>query len=135
MSNGKPYTPRPVLKLAELQIEVALWHRKNFPNAVPHQPLLGIVEEVGELFLAHFRALGWISEAVGRLSHAHLKAEQQVRTDEDHEAAKRDAVGDIAIFLINYCELNGIDFEATLLETWNEVRKRDWQADPVKGSP
>ena len=88
---------------------------ENFPNKKPHQPLLGIQEEVGEL------------------SHAHLKMEQGIRTNEDHQAAKIDAVGDIVIYLADYCNQNGIFLDSAVEQTWAEVQMRNWKKNKVNG--
>ena len=104
------------MTLFELQVAVKSWADHNFPDAKPHMPLLGLVEEVGEL------------------SHSHLKREQGIRgSSESHFAAAVDAVGDILIFLADYCNRNEIDMGRALEITWEKVSQRDWQADPVKG--
>ena len=36
-------------QIADLQEEHRLWVEHNFPDQEQHQPLLGIIEEVGEL--------------------------------------------------------------------------------------
>lgn len=95
--------------VSEIQRQHWLWVSHNFPDQPLHRPLLGVVEEVGEL------------------AHAHLKQEQGIRLLEDHDAAARDAVGDILIYLLHYCSLRGWDLEGVLLDTWEGVvRKRDW---------
>lgn len=98
-----------------LQLEAAVWEAKNFKQQKPHQPLLGVVEEVGEL------------------AHAHLKSEQGIRKDEDLFAKKIDAIGDIVIYLAHYCVLNGIDFHLAVYHTWQEVKNRDWVKFPING--
>lgn len=98
------------MNLFELQEEVKAWSARNFPNNKPHHPLLGIVEEVGEL------------------SHAHLKLEQGIRgTPEELHNQKIDAVGDILIYLADYCWRNSIEMNSALMYAWNQVRLRDWQ--------
>lgn len=98
----------------QLQEEVSEWARRNFgpPHGSGYRPLLGVQEEVGEL------------------AHAHLKAEQGIRGNEDHESAKKDAVGDIVIYLADYCSSNGIDMQQAVEGTWNEVKRRDWKKNP-----
>lgn len=104
------------LSLRTLQEEVQAWTSHNFPDAKPYQPLLGAVEEIGEL------------------AHAHLKAEQGIRgTGAEHQERKEDAIADAIIFLAHYCTLNGIDLQAAVARTWATVRQRDWQADPANG--
>jgi NTP pyrophosphatase (non-canonical NTP hydrolase) len=87
---------------------------KNFPLQKKYQPLLGLVEEVGEL------------------AHAHLKDEQEIR-GHAHEAEKLDAVGDIFVYLMSYCNASGYDLEEIILDTWRTVEQRDWRKDPVSG--
>lgn len=108
--------------LRQLQEDIYAWEKKNFPKANSHQNFFGIVEEVGEL--AHFI----------------LKDEQGIRESIDKYGNKvpveehlKDAVGDVAIFLINYCSKNGFDFSSCLLDTWNRVSKRDWIKYPKDG--
>ncbi len=98
-----------VLTLADLQQDVRVWTQYNFPNRKPHQPLLGIAEEVGEL------------------CHAHLKEEQGIRgTPEELQTQAKDAVGDIIVFLADYCNLRDWDMQAILEEVWKRVQRRRW---------
>lgn len=101
--------------LLVLQDEAKEWQAKNFKDAKSYQPLLGLVEEVGEL------------------SHAHLKAEQNIRTKDNHFAEKVDAVGDIVVFLAHYCVLNGISLHSAVMDTWHVVKDRDWIKFPQNG--
>ena len=104
------------MNFVQLQTDVAQWSARNFPDKKPHQPLLGLAEEVGEL------------------SHAHLKAEQGIRgTPAEHQTAKEDAVGDIAIYLADYCTHNGIDLQHTVEAVWGKVKQRDWRANKQNG--
>lgn len=103
-----------MLTFKMLQEQQAKWKKKNFPNSLPYQSLLGLLEELGEL------------------SHAHLKSEQGIRTDENHQAMKEDAVADIAIYLAGYCTDNGIDLEKCVKQTWSQVKKRNWNKPEQK---
>jgi hypothetical protein len=79
------------LTFAGLQSQVGEWSRKNFPNNTPADPFYGLVEEVGEF------------------SHSILKARQGIRgTTAEHEAKEKDAIGDIVIYLADWCERNGL---------------------------
>lgn len=74
----------------DFQGEVMRWAMHNFPSAQVHEPLLGVVEEIGELYNAH----------------------SIIKRPENGGAEKReqeidDAVGDIMVFLAHYCGLNG----------------------------
>lgn len=103
--------------LRELQREVAMWSYQNFPENTPEFALMGLVEEVGEL------------------NHARLKQLQGIRKDEDLYRKERDAVGDIVIYLLDYCTRRGIDAQQAVEETWQVVRRRDWRTYPETGHP
>ena len=103
------------IQLRHLQREAKDWQTKNFKKQKPYQPLLGIVEEVGEL------------------AHAHLKQEQGIRKGEDFLGQKVDAIGDVIVFLAHYCNLSGIDLENAVYYTWQEVKQRDWIRFPFNG--
>jgi len=63
--------------------EHAKWVAHNFPNAKPHEPLLGITEELGEL------------------------VEASLHCDYYKE---RDAVGDMLVYLTHYCNIYMLDW-------------------------
>jgi NTP pyrophosphatase (non-canonical NTP hydrolase) len=98
-----------------IQLEQLEWQKRNFPTNTQMEPLLGIVEEVGEL------------------CHAVLKQHQGIRINEDHEAAIKDAIGDIMIYMLGYCNLLNYDLEKILAETWKQVKERDWQKNKENG--
>src|SRR5260370_35804177 len=106
------------MTLKELQQEVAIWADKNFKYRERHQQLLGVIEEVGEL------------------AHAHLKNEQRIRGQEDilkTAADKIDAIGDIVIYLADYCNTNDLNLSACVDSTWSIVKQRDWIKYPTDG--
>ena len=104
------------MNLKTLQSEVSEWASRNFPHNKPHMPLLGAAEEIGEL------------------CHAHLKSEQGIRgTLLQHKAAKADAVGDVVIYLANYCMLNNLNLSLCVSDAWNQVKQRDWNKNPQTG--
>lgn len=92
------------------------WAARNFPNAEPIDPLLGIGEEYGELL------------------HAYLKRKQQIRgTWAEHSAAIEDALGDILIYMLDFCNKHGISMQACFDRAWNEIQSRDWIRFPANG--
>lgn len=97
------------MNLTQLQAEVGRWACRNFPNQEPLVTLLGVGEEMGELY------------------HAFLKRHQGIRLDEDHTANIKDAVGDIIIYLANFCALEGISLDDCVSKAWEEVKQRDWR--------
>lgn len=111
------FLPLGRMTFIQLQQQVSVWSRKNFFEQPSYRPLLGIQEECGEL------------------SHAHLKAEQGIRgTPEKHRAAKEDAIGDLVIFLADYCHREGISLQECVEKTWEQVSKRDWVGNPQTGT-
>lgn len=106
-----------MIDIQQIQQEQKAWSERNFggKHGTGYRPLLGVMEEVGEL------------------AHAHLKAEQGIRTNQDHEAARVDAVGDILIYLLDYCNGFNIDMGECLEMTWNEVKQRNWKSNPADG--
>jgi NTP pyrophosphatase (non-canonical NTP hydrolase) len=100
----------PDLTFRQLQEENAAWAARNFgPANYPERSLLGVVEEVGEL------------------AHAVLKGLQGIRgSQQEHQLAAKDAVGDVVIYLADFCTRSGFDFGECVQEAWDEVKARDW---------
>lgn len=103
-----------IVDLIVLQEELKEWLDHNFPNATADQQFKGIVEELGEL------------------AHADLKTEQNIRGYDaikwDHEV--KDAVGDIVIYLINWCNTKDISFFECLNLALMTIKNRDWIKNP-----
>lgn len=99
-----------------MQIEHRSWALKNFgSDRQSDDPLIGITEELGEL------------------CHAHLKTKQGIRTNENHYENKVDALADMVIYMLDYCNLENIDLEEAIKRTWSDVRKRDWTKHKANG--
>lgn len=104
------------MTFSDLQAQHAIWSAYNFGPQPSIHSLLGIMEELGEL------------------THAHLKAAQGIRgTPEEHRAAKADAIGDLVVFLTDYCTRENFDLDQIVTDVWSEVRRRDWKRYPVTG--
>jgi len=105
-----------MFSIRKFQQEQKEWSNKNFKGKEPYQPLLGVVEEVGEL------------------AHSHLKGEQGIRgTDIELRSMAQDAVADIIIYLADYCNMRGFDLEHCLEKTWEKVKQRDWTRNKLNG--
>lgn len=106
------------MDLRQFQEEHKRWRDHNFPTFRETDGLLGVVEEVGEL------------------AHAHLKMQQGIRGGEDKfRADAEDAIGDILVFLMSYCNTNDFVLADCLERAWNEVKDRDWIKYPETGVP
>lgn len=103
--------------LAELQTEVGEWTERNFSDRDVVDPALGMVEELGEF------------------CHAVLKLRQGIRGVDDAAAFRMeaDALGDLLIYVLDYCNLRGIELQTALEDVWSEVSKRDWRKYPLDG--
>lgn len=107
---------RKPLGLTGLQRRALEWAAHNFPDKPSWQPLLGAAEEIGEL------------------CHAHLKDVQGIRgTKEEWLEAKKDAIGDTIIYLLDYCNKEGLDIEECIMTAFNEISQRDWIRFPKNG--
>ena len=118
--------PREEPTLVVIQREQKAWALENFGEQLPHRALLGAVEELGELVEADPSSTSHIVElvkALGRLSHSQLKGEQGIRINKDHEVLAKDAVADMIIFLVSYCNDKGFDIEDIVKETWDKTRR------------
>lgn len=103
-----------ILTIRNTQKEVREWAERNFADTweegQPMDPFLGIVEEVGEI------------------SHAILKFKQGIR---EYDANKmhsevRDGIGDLFIYMCDFCSRMGYDFQEIVEITWDQVKQRDW---------
>lgn len=103
-------------ELSGFQEDVYNWSLQNFGDQDYIHPLLGITEEVGEL------------------NHAVLKSRQNIRGDyQTHLLEAQDAIGDIMIYMADFCSRFGIDFEECVRVAWGVVRKRNWAKNPNTG--
>ena len=124
--------------LNQIQQEIGVWAITNFGKRRTEElRLIGAVEELGELVtqeLERIVPLLHIVRAMGLLNHHHLKEKCGIRgTAEEHQAKEKDAIGDISLFLMDYCNLRGWSYTEILQETWDEVKKRNWIEDPAFG--
>ncbi len=97
-----------------IQKEQYVWAKNNFANNQnADTAFMGMVEELGEL------------------AHSRLKAYQGIRAID--VSAEKDAIGDLLIYLLNYCSTKNWFVSDILQETWNEVKQRDWVKYPTNG--
>lgn len=99
--------------LRRLQEEIGEWSEENFADQPYEWTLLGAAEELGEL------------------NHSELKQLQGIR-DEDNDVgdeATKDSVGDIVIYLMDFCARRGISMADCVDMASEEVLDREWDAD------
>lgn len=104
------------LTLKQLQDEHRTWCVYNFGPLNAEFAMLGMQEELGEL------------------AHSVLKQKQNIRgTSEQHEAAGKDAIGDLLVYLVNFASARGWDVQEIIQQVWDEVKVRDWKKFPKNG--
>lgn len=105
------------MTINELQAEMDTWCRANFPDTNYTEQFLGVVEELGEA------------------SHALLKKQQGIRESVTGQSDEllTDAFADMFVYMLNFCNYYGIDFDKAIHETWNQVKSRDWRKYPKNG--
>lgn len=89
----------------------------------------------GEKHGTEYAILG-VPEEVGELCRAKLKHMQGIRgfeTREEFEAAAKDAIGDISVYLMDICNDEGWNFFEIIMSTWEYVKQRDWKRFPKNG--
>lgn len=103
--------------LSVIQKEHDEWRKRNFGDkSNANTNFMGMVEELGEL------------------AHARLKGFQGIRgTRLENLDKERNAIGDIIVFMMGYCTDMGWNLNDIIVETWLEVKKRNWKSDPVNG--
>lgn len=119
--------------IPEIQAEIRVWADGQFGKNVSKDDsapsfgsplgsipsLMGVAEELGELF----HAVAYRHQGRGYTNLG------------EHRAAKEDAVGDLMIYLLDYCGREGIELEAVVDRTWAKVCKRrqaTWLEDKAK---
>ena len=106
------------MNLEIFQQEVYDWSVKNFGlDEDPDIRVFGMVEELGEL------------------CHALLKSKQSIRRIDDKRARElvEDAIGDLMVYVADYCARTGLDLDLIVFKTWAEVKTRDWRKFPGDG--
>ena len=83
----------------QLQEQHKEWAFANFGEQETEDYALGMIEEVGEL------------------AHAVLKRKQGIRNNENHDDNIKDAIGDIVIYLIGFCNSEDIDLQDSFTST------------------
>lgn len=87
-----------------LQREVGVWSEQNFGDQPAVNPLLGVVEEFGELI-------------------------DQIETHEGVTEHELDCVGDVLVYLADFCHRQGFDYQAVA----NKGLPSAEQYDPLRG--
>jgi len=82
----------------QLQEEHKVWAEKNFGNQDIEVYCLGLIEEIGEL------------------AHSVLKRKQGIKNNENHDEKIKDAIGDITIYLVGFCNCSDINIEELYLK-------------------
>lgn len=116
MTMNKDHTP--LRNMDDMQYRLSAWASDTFGDNTENPPMycvLGMIEELGEL------------------SHSLLKSKQGIRSNEDHEELMKDAVGDIVMFMMDFCSRMGWSLSEIIEEVFEEVIERDWKNNPETG--
>jgi NTP pyrophosphatase (non-canonical NTP hydrolase) len=87
----------------ELQKEVGEWSVKNFGTQPPERRILGMIEELGEL------------------AHCVVKQEQKIRTNTSTMQKEWDAVGDLIIYMLDFCYSINLDLSSIIQQDDNRT--------------
>lgn len=124
--------------LDDYQHEVGTWAKKNFDREdrvyEAIDPFYGVVEEVGEMSRAILKGKQNI-RSYAKLANTDIGLEDDpIKAKELKIQAKiKDSIGDIMIYLLDYCYRNKLDLQDILRDTWEEVGSRDWILYPKNG--
>lgn len=97
--------------LVAIQVEQVEWSVRNFGQQPAHRPMLGIIEELCEL------------------EEAQLHGVDEFVSEEAYKEAILDAIGDTAIYMLDYCGKRGWSMQ----EVWNARACPEWLVDFVLG--
>lgn len=100
-----------LVNLDAVQADQIEWSTRNFGQQPPHRPMLGIIEEMCELEEAQM-----LAGDIGK------EAADSVTLSSD---AELDAIGDIAIYMLDYCGKRGWRMQ----ELWDARAYPEWLAD------
>lgn len=126
------------IDLSELTAQVGAWAEENFGGRDEIRSSMRYRGERGEPGAdmgAVFCTLG-VNEEAGELTHSVLKRAQGIREDEDDvgPVAEMDAVGDIVVYLADFCHRRGYDLEECVQRAWHgEVSDREWDSATRQG--
>ena len=96
-----------IVNLVKMQDEQIAWSLRNFGQQPPHRPMLGIVEELCEL------------------EEALLMGEDHIGGVEEYKKDVLDAVGDVGIYMLDYCGKRGWSMDAL----WQARACPEWLED------
>lgn len=124
------------IDLSELTMEVGEWAEENFGDQYDIQHSViersqSVVQQDDVDIGAIFCTLG-VNEEAGELTHSVLKRAQGIRGDEDGVGrdAEMDAVGDIIVYLADFCHRRGYDLDDCVKLAWHgEVADREWDSE------
>jgi NTP pyrophosphatase (non-canonical NTP hydrolase) len=150
---------RPLLSAASWVGQVAHSHLKQHQGIRldedhARHAQLACLEAIGDI-RAYMRARGWrpgppveddrswqasgsmvllgVMEEVGELCEAQLRREDVWPEGAGYDAEAKDAVADVQVYLMDFCNRNGWDMLSLLISTCEQVFKRDWKRFPADG--
>lgn len=125
--------------LRRLEQEVGEWAEENFGDRDQIRRSInerGKRRKPGADIGALFCTLG-VNEEAGELTHSVLKQAQGIREDDPGvgREAEMDAVGDIIVYLADFCYRRGYDLGECVESAWyGEVSSREWESKTAEDS-
>jgi len=137
--------------MATVKQEQIPWVNDNFFGRQTYFPLIGMCEEVGELYdtvlqLSEHEKMDAttllntlrVHAELGKVCHAYLKLQQGIRGDrEQHKKAiiqnLKSSIN--AMYIVNANWFPNIPLSRNLSSVWEQVVKRDWHANAYTGEP
>ncbi len=71
-----------------------------------------------------------IAQFIGMVEELGETVNEMVRNDRPKLI---DGLGDLQVYLTNFCSFNGLSAHQAFIDTWREVRKRNWKKNPDTG--
>ena len=137
---GEHFPIAAIKMISDLQFMLNVYRKGNDqdntdPETIKGQNIVEMINQLGKT--VGYRLLLGMMEELGEIAHVHLKREQGIRIGRDKEQCEyriKDGVGDLLIYLINYCDSQGFTMKEAFDLAWMEVRDRDWKENPINGS-
>ena len=91
--------------LKTFQHELEARAERNIPRSATYQSLIGVFQEIG------------------KLTRMQIEDEGISDVPENRQAAKRQAIGDVIIYMARYCTAQGWSLAEIIYEAWQKTKR------------